>query len=213
MTSKHLFRTLVMLLITSCIHQSKISNNGELYLQVDTTGLEKYSYKNKEGEVIIPESKYFNAFTDTIRTIGFVSKEGEGIIAINTNGEELFKVFPFDNGPDYLRDGLFRMVDKKGLIGFADMNGNIAISPRFDNITPFFDGLAAYCEDCHYKAKNNNPKVRGVRIKGAWGFVNKKGDIALEPQFDQVNFFENGRCKVWKNGREYYIDKNGNEID
>lgn len=207
-----LFYTLTLLMITSCAQRYKNPNNEELYRHVDTTGAEVYSYVNRSGDTIIPPNKYFMAYTDTIKTIGFVSKKGEGVIAINTNDEKLFKVYPFDNGPDYVKEGLFRMVGENGLIGFADMNGKIVISPQFDNITPFFDGLAAFCEDCLYKAKNDDPKVRGVRIKGAWGFVDKKGDIVLEPQFDQVNFFENGRCKVWKNGREYYIDKKGNEV-
>ena len=42
------------------------------------------------------------------------------IRCIDHCGKFLFYVFPYDNGPDYPSDGLIRIVDEKGLIGYED---------------------------------------------------------------------------------------------
>ncbi|WP_164108019.1 MULTISPECIES: WG repeat-containing protein [Sphingobacterium] len=207
---KILFLSLTLLALGSCAQGLK-KHGYELYRHMDTTGPEKYSYKNAKGVVIIPDDRYPIAYTDTIKTIGFVVKRGEGIWAINTKGEELFRVVNYDNGPDYVSNGLFRIENEKGLIGFADMDGNVVIPPKFKWVDPFHEELSAVCIDCESE-KHENPKIFTKLLKGAFGFIDKKGNIVIEPQFDLVSYFKNGRCKVWKNGREYYIDKKGNEI-
>lgn len=39
--------------------------------------------------------------------------------------------FVFDNGPDPVSDGLYRVVDDHGRIGYADAYGVVRIAPRF----------------------------------------------------------------------------------
>lgn len=48
----------------------------------------------------------------------------------------------FDNGDDYLVEGLRRIVDEEGRIGYADSLGNTVITPRFFAGYPFEDGRA-----------------------------------------------------------------------
>ena len=57
-------------------------------------------------------------------------------------GKELFEVYKIDNGPDYVSDGLFRIVGKNSKIGFADTCGVIVIPPVFSYATPFHNGEA-----------------------------------------------------------------------
>ena len=45
--------------------------------------------------------------------------------------KELFYVFKYDNGPDYIQEGLFRIMNEDGLVGFADSLGNVVIKPQF----------------------------------------------------------------------------------
>ena len=52
--------------------------------------------------------------------IGFVANQEGRIRCIDHCGKFLFYVFPYDNGPDYPSDGLIRIVDEKGLIGYED---------------------------------------------------------------------------------------------
>ena len=48
----------------------------------------------------------------------------------------------YDNGPDMPSEGLVRVKDKSGKIGYAETNGNIVISPRFAFAYPFKNGQA-----------------------------------------------------------------------
>ena len=47
---------------------------------------------------------------------------------------------------------------------------------------------------------------------GKWGYINARGKIVIALQFDSVDYFENGKAGVSKNGRPFYIDKTGKEI-
>ena len=99
-------------------------------------------YKNLQGKTIVKNKKYTIAFTDTISSIGFVGTRKGEIVCINNEGKELFEVYKIDNGPDYVSDGLFRIVGKNSKIGFADTSGVIVIPPVFSYATPFHNGEA-----------------------------------------------------------------------
>ncbi len=106
-------------------------------------------YLNERGATIVPYGKYRYCQTDTITEIGFVYEnkpKKSRIVCINDAGKELFYVFKCDNGPDYLKEGLFRMMDEQGRIGFADSSGNVVIHPQFLYATPFANGHAYVTE-------------------------------------------------------------------
>lgn len=44
---------------------------------------------------------------------------------------EKYEVYQYDNGDDYFSEGLQRIVDKDGKIGFRDSIGKIVIQPRY----------------------------------------------------------------------------------
>ena len=48
--------------------------------------------------------------------------------------------FRYDNGPDYVREGLYRIVDDRGRMGYADESGRVVIAPRFAFAHPFEGG-------------------------------------------------------------------------
>lgn len=102
---------------------------------------EYYGYVNAEGDTVI-NCKYPLVFTDTISRIGFVANDEGNIECLDNKGNFLFYVYKYDNGPDYPREGCFRIVNKQGLIGFADTLGNIVISPKYKFAYPFSDGRA-----------------------------------------------------------------------
>lgn len=115
-------------------------------------------YKNSLGKTIVRSKKYTIAFSDSISSIGFVGTRKGKVVCINNHGKELFEVYNVDNGPDYVSDGLFRIVGKDDKVGFADTCGAVVIPPVFSYATPFLNGVAKVTfegktqqqGECHY---------------------------------------------------------------
>ncbi len=53
-----------------------------------------------------------------------------------------YPAFQFDNGDDYIVDGMYRIIDEQGRIGYANEKGNTVITPRFKFAFPFENGKA-----------------------------------------------------------------------
>ncbi len=117
-----------------------IAHTAESHLEVGVP----ICYLNEQGDTIIPYGKYKFCQTDTIRHIGFVyeNRQNARIVCIDNQGKELFYLYKYDNGPDYIREGLFRIMDEDGWIGFADSLGNVVIKPQFKFATSFENGKA-----------------------------------------------------------------------
>lgn len=105
-------------------------------------------YLNSKGDTIIPIGKYDYYYNDTIRSFGMVVEKGTGkILGIDQNGTELYEVFNYDNGPDEIQSGLFRII-KNEKIGYADPDGKIIIEPQFACAYPFDGDFAKVSDDC-----------------------------------------------------------------
>lgn len=167
--------------------------------ECDSTGI-NCRYVDSDGIEKIPFGKYYHCYTDTFRNIAFVTGEnGKGIVAINRQEEKLFNVFIIDNGPDYIENGAFRIIEKNKM-GFADTLGNIIIPTIYDFTTPFNKkGLALVNIGGH--SESVDPKDPYCEyhtwIGGKWGIINKKGKIIKEIKFDHK----------WQNGRNILSDE------
>ena len=142
----------------------------------DTTK-DEYGYKNQKGDTIIQLGKYNFCFTDTFRTYAIVADKKFSFVAIDRQQNVLYKVFPFDNGPDYPSDGLFRIIiDNK--IGYADeATGKIIIKPQFDCAFPFENGIAKVGLNCKTYADDVE---HHTWTTDNWIYINKKG-IKVNP--------------------------------
>lgn len=137
-------------------------------------------YLNEHGDTIVPYGKYLFCQTDTIRNIGFAyeaKRENAKIVCIDYTGKELFYVFNYDNGPDYVQEGLFRIMDAKNLIGFADTSGHVVIKPQFKFAFPFKNGKAKVT----FEGKRMQiPDTKGEQYyweSDDWKYINREGEI------------------------------------
>jgi hypothetical protein len=137
---------------------SKIDNNGN------------YFYIKNKTDTLIPIRKYLAFYTDTFRDIAIVSSPSLGFIAINRQQKILFNVFPYDNGPDYISDGYYRIVKNKK-IGYADKKNSIKISPQFGCAYPFKNGKAKVSYQCTSVTEGEH----SYWVSKNWFFINKKG--------------------------------------
>lgn len=99
----------VMFLTSAC--SSKDDNYLVKFHETEFDEIEAPSgYLNSIGDTIIPIGKHDYCYTDTIRSLGMViERETEKMLGIDQNTTELFEVFNYDNGPDYVESGLFRI--------------------------------------------------------------------------------------------------------
>ena len=180
-----------------------------LVQKIDTSHtLTEYGYATMDGKLVIPFGKYYYAYTDTIKTIGFVGKKGSGIWAINIKGQELFKVFVYDNGPDYPKEGFIRIIGRGNKLGFANMEGKILVFPKYDAAYPFSGGLAAVCKGCiiHKDISGDYSEW----INGKWGFIDNTGKIIIPFEYDKVEHagkINNGKYLVIRDNITLLIDK------
>ncbi len=130
-------------------------------------------YLTSTGEVAIPFDKYEMCLTDTFRTHAIVlTKNDFKWVVIDRQEKVLYEVFPFDNGPDFPSEGLFRMV-KNGKIGYADAaTFDIVIQPQFDCAFPFENGKARVSNDCQTTTDGEH----ATWTSDKWQFVDEKGN-------------------------------------
>ena len=90
-------------------------------------------YINSAGDTIIPYGKYeycFNEFFVHYTIVLLKNEVGVRPVAIDRKENILFEVMWFDNGPDWIEDGLFRIIKDEN-IGYANEKGEIVIKPQF----------------------------------------------------------------------------------
>jgi myo-inositol-hexaphosphate 3-phosphohydrolase len=145
---KKLIFTIVIALLLSACSSEKNEYLIKFYVGNMENGSAACGYLNAKGDTIIPPGKYAYCFTDTIRGVGMVIENNSGkILGIDENGNELFEVFKYDNGPDYAESGLFRIL-KNEKIGYADQRGVVIIEPQFKCAYPFNGDFAKVAYDC-----------------------------------------------------------------
>ena len=149
------------------------AHTTEPYLEVGVP----VCYLNERGDTIVPYGKYRYCQTDTIKKIGFVYEnkpKDARIICINDAGKELFYVFKYDNGPDYIQEGLFRIMNEDGLVGFADSLGNVIIEPQFKFAYPFKGGKTKATLKGERKVVPESDGEKHYWESGTWFYIDKR---------------------------------------
>ena len=158
-------------------------------------------YVDSSGKVVIPAGKYPYIFTAEFDKIAFVLlKDRKGVYAIDRNEKILFQVCSYEIGPDIVSNGLFRIIEN-GKIGFANMNGEIVIKPRFQFVNTFQEnGFAIFCENGTWSMLDKYIPV----IKGKWGVINRQGVVVIPATYDS-----GAEDYLIKDGKSYKLNKQG----
>ena len=161
-----------------------------------------YGFINEEGAEVIP-CQYDYACSTPYNMIT-VKKNGLWGL-INNEGEVLIPCrLGYDEMDAFTTDGLCK-VKMNGHVGFIDEEGNefIPCTLDYDEIFNFHDGLAF------------------IERNGLKGFINQQGVEVIPCQYDwiypsefsyDVRFFQDGVCKVEKDGVVKTIDMTGKEV-
>lgn len=79
--------------------------------------------------------------------------------------------FDFDNGGDYVSDGMMRIIDDKGRFGYADSTGHTVIIPRFAFGFPFEGGRAKVTNSGHEVREGEHSRW----VSKKWYYIDKLG--------------------------------------
>ena len=183
----------------------------------------KCGFIDKNGNVVIP-FKYSEAyeFYEGLTHVylnhkcGFIDKRGNVVAPFKYS-----MAWSFSEGR--------AKVDLDGKYGFIDKNGNEVVPCKYDRVLSFSEGRAAVELDDKWGFidKNDNMVIplkydyassfseglAWVRLKSnKYGFIDKSGKEVIQCKYDDAEDFSGGRAKVRLDGRDFYIDKSGNEI-
>ena len=154
-------------------------NGKKLFAAKRAEFLKPICYLTEQGDTIVPYGKYEYCGYDSIAPIGIVVEPHGGIVMINNKGEELFKVMTIDNfQADYVSEGLYRILDDKGKIGYADTLGNVIIKPQFQCAWPFQGGHARVA----YHGKKNSKDEHSDWESDEWFYIDKNGQRVDVPE-------------------------------
>ena len=183
---------LIILLILSCKKEPSNQTETIQYHNIDLAQIDtlnyltivseeqpyefgvKFSMIDRKEDTIVHKNDYYGVYSDTIKYFGIFQKDG--LKGFDRNGNLLFDVFQFDNGPDYLEEGLFRVV-RNGKIGYANKFGEIMIECQFDCAYPFKNGLAQVSKDCKEIKDGDHSRWESEN----WFFIDKTGKT-VNPQ-------------------------------
>lgn len=179
MTTVHTTYILLLIGLFSVRNVSgQTTTDKDILIAFVDTVKDEYGYKDLKGDIIIPLGKYSFCFTDTFKTYAIVAIPHKGFVAIDRQENILYNVFPFDNGPDYLSDGLFRILinDK---IGYADSaTGQIIIKPQFACAWQFENGIAKVSKDC----KTQSDGEHSTWLSKSWFYIDRTGKRIKPPK-------------------------------
>jgi hypothetical protein len=169
----HLILT-VLVIFTSCEKQQDDYLLKVYKGELDEVGVAS-GYINTKGDTVIPVGKYQYCYTDTLRNFAIVTQRKGKTIGIDRNERELFEVFWYDNGPDPLAEGLFRIV-KEGKIGYANEQGQVVITPQYACAFPFQNGKAKVAYQCETFSEGEHSRWESQ----AWTQIDKQGNKTKE---------------------------------
>ncbi len=200
MNLKILFFTpiIICFILFSC---SKLSNKSNIIELIPIETKSGYQYIDWEGKIIInPQFVEANLFY-------------EGLALVAINNEEHGKLYGFiDNKGKYIinpiykeatsfSEGIAWVCSPTGYPEAINTKGEVQFGMKeAERVTNFYENLAAY------SIVDENQKTK-------WGFIDKKGNKVINPQFAEVGFFKNGFCNIKNEEDKWgYIDAKGNIV-
>jgi archaellum component FlaG (FlaF/FlaG flagellin family) len=154
----------------------------------------KYGYIDEEGKTLIPFE--YDSIGDFINDRAKASRNGEmALIDNNGNGIYIFKETKKIKGK-------YGETITEYFYGIKDTNENIIITPRFNKIDGFKNGLA--------KIYGNKQYIGGGKISPKFkykvGYIDEAGKIAAPCVFDEITEFIEGKATAKKNGKNLVVD-------
>jgi len=153
----------------------------------------KHGYINRTGTLVIPinlEVTYMADFSDE-----------------RARFAEAVKPLP-EKIPYFDKNGKLRMF-REDKWGFIDKSGAVAVSPQFDAVQDFSEGLAGVAFD----TVRTNHSCLHCDANQHWGFINKQGKIVIQTKYHSVGPFSDGLAAAQNDDAKWgYINASGDIV-
>ena len=197
----------------------------------------KWGYANKNGAIKIActydgalDFKYGVAFVKVIE-----QQSGSNYVywkLIDTKGKDVGGLQFVQTGVNipveqFSNDQKLAKVMVGGRYGYVNTKGKLAIQAKYTDAGAFIGNLARVSlgSSCYFINKKDKKITRdfdaardmvdgfaAVNVGGRWGFINSKGNIIVEPIYDEVSDFYCGYAAI-KQGSYYgVIDEKGKQV-
>lgn len=162
----------------------------------------QYMYIDENDNVII-SGPYYGAYDFS-----------EGIALIRTGGPENYKYHYIDKKGNRLFDKEF-----EGAAG-SFSNGYAYVMTKYDGFVPdahhkwsYIDKQGELATEMEFdSAKSFRKGVAIVKLGNQWGLINTKFEFVVPCEYDDMEWLEDGRIQIQKNGETGYIDIHGNVV-
>lgn len=98
------------------------------------------------------------------------------LLLCGCGGARHYMAFQYDNGDDYPSEELYRIVDRKGRIGYADREGKTVIRPRFAFGYPFEEGRAKVTDSGQRKEVPGSGGEYHCWESNGWYYIDRNGN-------------------------------------
>lgn len=160
--------------------ENYLSRKGTWLLAVWAKRLEPFS--NGLGGAVVQVGEQLK--------LGYLDEKGDWAI------EPRYDYTP--NTANAQRVGEFIKLRLVGKYGILNHKGRVIVPFEFDGLElPFYLSQGELF---------GREKRLPASLQGKWGYLNEKGDWAIEPQYEQTRFFANGFAKVKYEGKWGYIN-------
>lgn len=110
--------------------------------------------------------------------VAMVMAVGSGCVATRVVPETEYTVYQYDNGDDYVSEGMYRIVGRNGRIGYYDAeHGRVAIAPRFAFGFPFDGGKARVTDGGELREVDGSGGEYHYWHSDEWYYVDKNGNV------------------------------------
>ena len=170
------------------------------------------SAQGKSKLMINYQYKKCGDFHEGLATV--VNSEGVGYIDKRGNVVVPFKAYKLAS---HFSEGL-AAVSQGDKWGYIDEQGNLVIALQYGGVPEEWKKSLRLAQNPDYvmkaisifAAKNFHEGLAAVSENGKWGFIDKKGKVVIDFQFDEVGDFSEGLARVRnKDDKWGYIDKKG----
>lgn len=167
---KNILVSLLPLILVGCLSTNRGAFHGENLWRVQIN--DRFGFINKTGSIVIsPEFKIAGSFNEGL---AFVKLQDGQTGYIKPDGSVAF-TFLNENSDSsqHYSEGL-AAVRRKGLNGYIDQAGAIAIAPRYDSTFRFSEGRAS------------------AKLDGGWGVIDRSGEWIIQPSYRFINPYSQG---------------------